>query len=485
MVGSSQLSWYDLLKRFQERYDDRSKREVISARISALRFGDFRARADSDAAALDSLIAKLEHLAPMAATHDRDNEARCRTLIKACSRKHWALEAQTGALLPCDFQILRNALHSAIRALNDHGVSSHSGQRYGTADTLLADKEGSSASNDGSSSPEDGAQLNPTRLNGQRRFSRPQHRRWLSRPQNARGRPSRKFTSSSDFSRFNCGKKGFHVSSCREPRDEACIWDNLRAWREHKHLRRPMWFCSADDIANMGLDGPDLVEVFYCEQLIEGDSMPQTQRTSTPTLIPVLQTSHSISRSHRSPPPGRNPSPSKRISFASLTTEPDLDSDSLTFFAHWNASMLQPYSVNFYENNASHSSTSSPAVVLNFHIRDSRLQLYPGTHFLGFCIDTGASRNVVGLAQHRAYCKIYRADPTLQHSHFKFTFSTATYATCGVFGACLPVSVSVVLHFLTWIVREDVPFLLGIDASLRYGLAYDYGCRIMHYSQTS
>lgn len=84
-------------------------------------------------------------------------------------------------------------------------------------------------------------------------------------------------------------------------------------------------------------------------------------------------------------------------------------------------------------------------------------------NFHGYCIDSGASRTLVGKQQFDAYCKDLQVEVDIQPSPHTFRFGSGVHQSIGSFMARLPLPNSSFLTFKTYIVPIDVPFLIGLD----------------------
>lgn len=70
-----------------------TKRTKISYRLEALRPKYMKEHGDDDYAALDDLTKRINHLAPMARTTDREEEAEVLFLKRAVDSTQWGLAA--------------------------------------------------------------------------------------------------------------------------------------------------------------------------------------------------------------------------------------------------------------------------------------------------------------------------------------------------------------------------------------------------------
>lgn len=91
---------------------------------------------------------------------------------------------------------------------------------------------------------------------------------------------------------------------------------------------------------------------------------------------------------------------------------------------------------------------------------------------MGFCVDIGAPRSVVGLKElHRIFNKIGLRRPTLRRSNNRFRFADATYESLGitVIKLDVPINQSPVYVELD-VVSADIPALMGMDVLDRESL---------------
>lgn len=97
--------------------------------------------------------------------------------------------------------------------------------------------------------------------------------------------------------------------------------------------------------------------------------------------------------------------------------------------------------------------------------------------FIGFCLDKGAAKSVVGVTQMNALCRFFGYKFKVKPSETQFRFGTTTYTSQGTFKTRMPVNGELYLEMSIDIVHGNFPLLIGIDVILDHGLIIDYNTK--------
>ena len=91
--------------------------------------------------------------------------------------------------------------------------------------------------------------------------------------------------------------------------------------------------------------------------------------------------------------------------------------------------------------------------------------------FEGACLDTGASRTVMGADQASAYARLVGAQPPVAPTRVTLCrFGGEVYESRGTLSVHIPLSPTFYLPLHVDVVPLDVPLLLGLDTLDKYGL---------------
>lgn len=96
-----------------------------------------------------------------------------------------------------------------------------------------------------------------------------------------------------------------------------------------------------------------------------------------------------------------------------------------------------------------------------------------GDSFIGGCLDTGASKCVIGRNQARLYCQASRVPYKPSPSSTRFRFGNGVQKSLGTIPVRVPTPIGSVLFRNIDVVAADVPLLLGLDFLDEAGLYVD------------
>jgi Aspartyl protease len=96
------------------------------------------------------------------------------------------------------------------------------------------------------------------------------------------------------------------------------------------------------------------------------------------------------------------------------------------------------------------------------------------------CIDTGAQRTVIGLAQARAYCKFLGIPFALSISKRVFVFWVGKRNSLGILHMRFPTPNGSFIMLEVDVVPTNVPMLLGLDVLEKFGLCADTVHNVLH-----
>jgi hypothetical protein len=98
----------------------------------------------------------------------------------------------------------------------------------------------------------------------------------------------------------------------------------------------------------------------------------------------------------------------------------------------------------------------------------------------GACIDTGAQRTVIGLAQARTFCKFIGIPFALSISKRVFVFGVDKRKSLGILHMRLPTPNGSFIMLEVDAVPTNVPRLLGLDVLDKFGLSADTVHNVLH-----
>lgn len=239
---------------FAGRYSSDAKRGEISARLTQLSLEDCRDNEEDDYAALESLVARIDRLAPMAKKKDRDEDAKIGFLKEAVVGTQWGLRA--ASMLPHNhtFQELINALNTAQRDIHRHTAADQhrSSGKAGSFRKSLWKAKGRNGDDD---------ELRDTLFAGQARYGRdPTQSRNTTRRDT--GIPVPRTVTKC----FNCEREGCALSRCKMPKEETRIARNLAAWRKEKGINKPISSINLAEIVE--ISEAEIGEVFIAERFL-------------------------------------------------------------------------------------------------------------------------------------------------------------------------------------------------------------------------
>lgn len=195
--------------------------------------------------------------APIAATTDRENEARYMFLLIALEGEACYLHAKSKLSYPYNFAAVVESLHASVRAVRaqqQHTMLN----RVPSAEvtpiaTLLSDPVTSQPHQEEDESPAS------TFYAGQKQYGRPPQS-ILNNPQGPAG----------EMRRFNCERATRRISSCTFPKDREKIQNNLDAWRNARRISSPSSRLHLDDLEHLQLSPSLTNEVLLASNLLNG-----------------------------------------------------------------------------------------------------------------------------------------------------------------------------------------------------------------------
>lgn len=95
--------------------------------------------------------------------------------------------------------------------------------------------------------------------------------------------------------------------------------------------------------------------------------------------------------------------------------------------------------------------------------------------FLGYCMDSGAARSVVGRNQYTDLCRELGRRLHIETSSTQFKFGQSRFPSKGKFLTRLKLSADTFLEFEVEIVNGDFPLLIGLEVWRTYELRLDFG----------
>jgi Aspartyl protease len=98
----------------------------------------------------------------------------------------------------------------------------------------------------------------------------------------------------------------------------------------------------------------------------------------------------------------------------------------------------------------------------------------------GACIDTGAQRTVIGLAQARAYSKFFGIPFVLSNKKRVFVFGVDKRNSLGILHMRLQTPNGIFIMLEVDVVPTNVPMILGLDVLDKFGLSADTVHNILH-----
>lgn len=103
--------------------------------------------------------------------------------------------------------------------------------------------------------------------------------------------------------------------------------------------------------------------------------------------------------------------------------------------------------------------------------------------FWGFCLDTGASRSVIGSSQEKAYRTLTSHTPQTHDSTTVCRFGSSIKRSEGMTTLRMPLPDGQALLFGADVVDGDIPLLLGLDVMRCHGLIMDFHTDTMRSGQ--
>lgn len=103
----------------------------------------------------------------------------------------------------------------------------------------------------------------------------------------------------------------------------------------------------------------------------------------------------------------------------------------------------------------------------------------PKTGLLGYCLDSGAARGVVGEKQYQQLCIGKKHQLKIRKSDRVFKFWTSTFPSLEIFTKMLKVNGERYLKMEIEAVSGDFPLLIGLEIMNLHGLVLDYGSHIL------
>lgn len=103
----------------------------------------------------------------------------------------------------------------------------------------------------------------------------------------------------------------------------------------------------------------------------------------------------------------------------------------------------------------------------------------PRESFMGYCLDSGAARSVVGMKQYQALCNDSKYQLNIRPSKTTFKFGKSSFESQGKFTTRQRVNYEQYLEFGIEIVAGDFPLLVGLEVMRNHRIILNYGRNIL------
>lgn len=94
---------------------------------------------------------------------------------------------------------------------------------------------------------------------------------------------------------------------------------------------------------------------------------------------------------------------------------------------------------------------------------------------MGYCLDSGAVRSIVGLSKYRALFSEVGRKLKIRPSQILIKFGQSRFASTGRFVTRLRVSPDSFLEFVIEVMDGDFPLMIGLEIMITYELHLDLG----------
>lgn len=397
------------------RFDNSTKRETNSKALMRLDFNELLKEADgSTRKAFNLLVLKIEQLSAIATPDQQSDRAKIGTLTSTIEKFPWYVLASVGIESIPHFSGVVQKINHELAKISicspSFGESIEgSGRDHAKVkrDILyaLGLDQGESSSDDSEendtakTTDSDNDRENEKRIhyNGQRMYGKhpSKHRRFSDHRRRFDKHRGTSYNHEKVFDRrcFNCGKIKCQMATCPEPKDQGRIETNLREWRKLMRIKRPLREINLADIHSSAYT---IHEAMTAEKFLQhvnkqdeqdtkfvDSSNPQSEEKSG--FEPITDNDACIFfMSELSRPPGKAP----EVSIDELCTV-ELGQE------HKNTGTNKSCDVKFFDIPEGVSVLKSGDHYINS--TDSR--------FVGYCLDSGAAKSVVGKHQYEALCK--------------------------------------------------------------------------------
>lgn len=523
LSDSGRSSWHNIMLNFNSRFYNEATRERVLNRLNQLRIESYREQNDvDDNKALKKLVTDIDKLCGMVLPVDRTPQSRRRYLNNAILGTDWSHHARSKIRANEELGDVIAILHESIdyMAVLKRSTGDKAKDTYGNKPSTIL--YGANNWNDESPPPDDQSEYMDDTENVlyQRMFSQHPHAarrdrygrnsghdsRFKNRqrtPFNYRHRyenNSHNGSSSNNYTHgrhnqpklgcFNCLRIDCRVSRCPLPRDPARIRANITAWKAMRGARQPHNNIHVADVHLF--DSEEVLELANAEAMCA--SINETFLTNT-FLTPAQTQSQSQALNRDAvhlTPSNLPPSPHTTFQVPSVPVHQPATTQ-LTNNAQTNQQpagnneFSHHYFLDDYDDiDFCHAITHDEIhVIAEYNIPTDFIMHTEQKGFLGFCLDSGAASTVSGQQQFDYLMAITQQPVRKFLSKTRFRFGKTVTSTDCRYKLRVPLSQGHFIEVQVAVVQLDIPFLIGLEALVHYGLNLDFYRMRLRYQESN